>query len=176
MHGAGNKTGKTKLMVAFGAALLAPLLMGHVGTARSFDERILAAQNRERGELGISPFDWNDELAGEAQAWADHLARTGEFRHAATHLRAGAGENLWAGSRGAYKAEEMVGAWVREKRNFTPGPFPHKENDIAAVGHYTQIVWRESNEAGCGFARGRTLDVLVCRYRNPGNVRGATPY
>ncbi|MBO9576544.1 MAG: SCP-like extracellular [Sphingobium sp.] len=163
-------------LLPFGMALLAPLLLGTTGTVQGFHDRILAAQNRERASLDIAPLNWDADLAADAQSWADHLARTGEFRHAEGYIRQGAGENLWAGTRGAYAAEEMVGAWMREKRHFTPGPFPTDENDIAAVGHYTQIVWRKSHAVGCALARGRTLDVLVCRYRNAGNVQGERPY
>lgn len=172
MHG----TARTRRIIPLAMALLAPLLLGHVGAPRSFGERVLAAQNRERAALGIAPLQWDERLAGYAQSWADHLASTGEFRHAEGYIREGAGENLWAGTRGAYMAEEMVDAWAREKRRFTPGPFPSDENRVAAVGHYTQIVWRESGQVGCALARGRRLDVLVCRYLNAGNVEGERPY
>jgi len=166
---------RTWRIAPFGLALLAPLFLGFAPPS-GFDERVLDAQNRERTPLGIEPLQWSDDLASEAQGWADYLASTGQFRHAERHLRKGQGENLWAGTRGAYSLDEMVDAWAREKRYMKPGPFPHDEASIAAVGHYTQIVWRDTNEVGCAMARGRVLDVLVCRYRNPGNVRGAIPY
>lgn len=144
--------------------------------ALSFHDRLLAAQNRERSALGIDPLAWNPDLAAEAQAWADHLAQSGQFAHAGPSVRGGAGENLWAGTRGAYSPDEMVDAWAREKRAFTPGPFPADTQSVHAIGHYTQIVWRHSFEVGCGVATGRAMDYLVCRYRNPGNVVGQTPY
>lgn len=172
MHG----SARSWRIAPFGLALLAPVMLGATGTVHSFHDRVLMAQNRERADLDIAPLRWDADLADDAQSWANHLAATGEFHHADGYVRAGAGENLWAGTRGAYAAEEMVDAWTREKRRFTPGPFPTDDATIAAVGHYTQIVWRKSHEVGCGFARSRRLDVLVCRYRNAGNVQGELPY
>ena len=167
---------RTWRIAPFGLALLTPSLLGTVGTVPSFHDRVLASQNHERATLGIRPLRWSGALADDAQSWASYLADTGQFRHAPAYLREGAGENLWAGTRGAYRAEEMVDAWAREKRHFSPGPFPSDERSIAAVGHYTQIVWRKSHAVGCAFARGRRMDVLVCRYQNAGNVRGERPF
>jgi hypothetical protein len=160
----------------FGLALLAPLLLGATSRVHSFHDRILAAQNRERAMLGIAPLRWDADLAEDAQSWASELTRTGAFRHAAGYIREGAGENLWAGTKGAYRAEEMVDAWAREKRYFKPGPFPSDHHSIAAVGHYTQIIWRKSQTVGCALSRGHRLDVLVCRYQNAGNVEGEKPF
>ncbi len=169
-------------LLPFGAALVAPLLMGFTFPTQSFYQdvfffaRVLDAQNAERTALGVEPMKWNAELAADAQAWADYLASTGKFHHAARFLRAGAGENLWTGTRGAYTADEMVDAWAREKADFEPGPFPADHEKIRAVGHYTQIVWRDSREVGCAVATGRQMDYLVCRYSNAGNVIGEMPF
>ena len=167
---------RTWRIAPFGLALIAPLLLGAANGVQSFDDRVLAAQNRERANLGIRPLRWDSALASDAQSWADHLASSGEFRHAAAYIREGAGENLWAGTKGAYRAEEMVDAWAREKRYFKRGPFPSDDHSIAAIGHYTQMVWRKSHSVGCAISRGRRLDVLVCRYENAGNVRGERPF
>jgi len=157
-------------------ALSAPLLMGVTTSAPSFGDRLLSAQNRERTAVGIEPLQWDASLAGDAQYWADHLAATSQFQHAAGYLRDGAGENLWAGTKGAYSADEMVDAWAREKKDFKPGPLTNDPATLHAIGHYTQIVWRTSYAVGCGIARGRSMDYLVCRYRNAGNVIGQAPY
>jgi len=43
-------------------------------------------------------------------------------------------------------------------------------------GHYTQIVWRDTKELGCGVARGGDREIWVCDYSPPGNYQGRLPY
>lgn len=158
--------------------LLAPLLFGATDFAGNFNERVLAGQNRERAALGISPLNWNPGLAAAAQTWADHLAATGRFEHAPEDQAKPQGENLWAGTRGAYSPEAMVDAWVREKRLFKPGHFPDNSRTgrFEDVGHYTQLVWRATRDVGCAHASSKGEDILVCRYAEAGNYIGETPY
>ena len=59
-----------------------------------FDQRILAAHNRERSGLGLVPLSWNPALARSARRWADYLATTGRFEHAPENYAAPEGENL----------------------------------------------------------------------------------
>ena len=44
------------------------------------------------------------------------------------------------------------------------------------IGHYTQMVWKKTNEVGCATADSNTLSLLVCRYSPGGNLYGETPY
>ena len=44
------------------------------------------------------------------------------------------------------------------------------------VGHYTQLMWRATGRVGCAVADGRAYEVLVCRYREAGNVEGERPF
>lgn len=159
-------------------ALTSPLLVAATPPApSSVEARLLNAHNRERGALGVPPLRWNKGLEDSARTWAAHLARTGQFEHAPENPRQPQGENLWAGSRGYYSPEAMVEAWIREKRYFRPGPFPMNSSTgrVEDVGHYTQLIWRDTGEVGCAIARGKLEDVLVCRYSNAGNYIGERP-
>jgi hypothetical protein len=142
-----------------------------------FEERVLAAHNRERDALGIAPLRWNPELAVAARGWADHLARAGAFEHAPEQEEP-QGENLWAGTGGQYALEAMVDGWVREKRHYRHGLFPNNSDTgrVEDVGHYTQLVWRDTREVGCAMAKGAREDVLVCRYAEAGNYEGELPF
>ena len=159
-------------------ALGLPLLTGAVDTNRSFQHRLLAAHNVERGAVGVDPLAWNPRLAASAQQWADHLAATGQFRHSPDSPTDPQGENLWEGTRGYYSIEDKVGAWSREKRYFRQGMFPANSTTgrVEDVGHYTQLVWRDTREVGCAEARSADEEVLVCRYASPGNYRGERPF
>ena len=143
-----------------------------------FNQRILAAHNRERSGLGLTPLSWNPALARSARRWADHLAMTGRFEHAPENYAAPEGENLWAGTKGYFTPEAMVNAWVREKRFFRPGSFPDNSTTgrVEDVGHYTQLVWRATTEVGSAEAASAGEDILVCRYAEAGNYRGEQPF
>ena len=160
-----------------GAGLLAcaaPMMLGAVSPAQVFVAQVLAEHNRERAAMGVPALAWSDNLAASAKAWADHLAATGTFRHAPEQPGSEEGENLWAGTRGHYPVAAQVDAWVREKRYFRPGTFPQNSTTgrVADVGHYTQLIWRETRQVGCATATGAREDILVCRYSSPGNYIG----
>ena len=168
-----------KSRAAAGAIILvAPFVMGAASQQWSFDQRLLVAQNQERLDLGLEPLSWNPALAQSAQQWADHLATTGRFEHAPENRAAPEGENLWAGTKGYFAPEAMVGAWVREKRFFQPGVFPNNSTTgrVEDVGHYTQLVWRATTEVGCAEAASAREDILVCRYAEAGNYLGERPF
>lgn len=159
-------------------AAAAPLLIGSTSLTNNLDMRVLAAHNRERAAIGVPPLRWDPALAASAREWADHLGRTGAFEHAPEDPRNPEGENLWAGTLGYYGAEAMVEAWIVEKRHFKPGQFPHNSmtGQVADVGHYTQLTWRNTGEVGCALAQSSVEDVLVCRYAQAGNIFGEKPF
>lgn len=136
---------------------------------------MLRGPNVARAAVGVAPLAWDDRLAADAAGYATTLAREHRFEHAAQPRGAGReGENLWMGTRGAYRYDEMVGGWVDERRWYRAAPTP----DFSTTGrwgdvaHYTQIVWRGTTAVGCAMASDRENDYLVCRYSPPGNVVG----
>lgn len=164
-------------MLALGAAL--PFMAGSIDRDAAFDSRVLAAHNRERTSLGVPALAWDARLAADAKTWADHLARTNAFEHSPSDPNDpdAPGENLWAGTTGRYSPEEMVDLWIQEKADFKPGVFPYnsRSENLAAVGHYTQLIWKRTVRVGCALAKGTKEDVLVCRYSLAGNVVGERP-
>jgi len=155
------------------------LLTGALGFRTDFDARILSAHNRERASLGLDELRWSEDLAAGAKTWADTLNRTRQFAHSPDKPGEELlGENIWGGDPGAFAPEEMVGRWIREKRDFQFGTFPRnsKTGNVADVSHYTQLVWRFTTEVGCALSRGDHEEILVCRYRNPGNIIGQRVY
>lgn len=163
---------------AFMLVLTLPFLSGATGLTSNFEERVLAAHNRERTSSDIRPLRWNPGLAASAQAWANRLAATGGFEHAPERATDPEGENIWAGTKGHFPAEAMVNGWIREKRYFKPGAFPNNSvtGKVSDVGHYTQLMWRDTGQVGCAMATGRVEDVMVCRYAQAGNYIGEVPF
>lgn len=156
-----------------------PALISGVGPRQNFEERLLAAQNRERDAMGAAPLRWNPVLARSARDWARYLARSGKFEHSpdSPWYSDPEGENLWAGTVGYYQPEAMIGLWMAEKRDFKPGVFPNNSRDgrVENVSHYTQLIWSRTGSVGCAIEAGETEDVLVCRYSEAGNVLGERP-
>ena len=139
-----------------------------------FAWKLLVLHNAERERVGVSDLTWSSHLAKDAKEWADRLADEGRMRHASRQERKGAGENLWMGSAGYFGPDVMIGAFADERRHYLHGSFPEVSStgQWQDVGHYTQMVWRETKQVGCAIARGERDDFLVCRYWPAGNFIG----
>jgi len=129
---------------------------------------------------GIPDLQWDQGLYEVASNYAKQLAQKCE---GLVHSKGNnLGENLAAhwGSRPTDNYETIVGRWVKEKEWYD-----YKTNSSTngrAVGHYTQVVWRNTSFVGCGVAqcRMKNSDAIkrfyVCNYKSPGNYRGVKPY
>jgi len=149
------------------------------GARLSMEEagKIVSLHNQIRTEVGVGPLRWSEEVAGYAQQWADHLAssRCGmQHRPRSGKWRQQYGENLFIGSAGHYGTADAVRAWAREKSSYRGGAI--HASGFADIGHYTQMVWRESRQIGCATARCRNNLIVVCNYDPPGNFVGQRPY
>ena len=130
---------------------------------------MLAAHNVVRQRVGTAPLVWSDRLSERARDWAETLAAKGQFAHRPNGKY---GENLFEISGANATPAEVVDAWASESRNYD-----YASNRCRGVcGHYTQIVWRDTREVGCGVARGSGHEVWVCNYDPPGNWVGEKPY
>lgn len=146
---------------------------GGANTAQS-TERILAAHNRERARVGAPPLAWDERLAASAASYGPILARLGALHHSPKASRPGQRENLWQGSRGHFSPEQMVGAWIAERKDMRPGVFPavSRTGRWQDVSHYTQLIWPKTTHVGCAIYSAPANDILICRYSPPGNVDG----
>jgi uncharacterized protein YkwD len=167
-------------LLAIGGIVLFPDVSREETARGSMKDIILAAHNRYRAELNLPALEWSDKLASHAQEWADHLARRGgrSLVHSSNSSRPGEGENLWMGTAGYYSYAQMVDSWGAEKRYFRKGTFPRvsTSGNWFDVGHYTQIIWKNTQQVGCALATAGGNDVLVCRYSPPGNYIGQPVY
>jgi hypothetical protein len=180
---------KKLITVLATAAILTVLWLGlqlsSAQTNQSLESKILEVHNSERAAVGVAPLTWSSSLAAAAQAWAEHLATTKQFKHDTVNVGglcpgptcigeniAGffndvSGKDQWGNDQGQAK-------WVAEKSLYPGGP------SFYAVGHYTQMVWADTKQVGCGTAPpspgGHSYSILVCRYDPGGNLPGQLPY
>jgi len=143
-------------------------LGGDPGLSSDFTA-IVAAHNGYRSMHCAPALTWSTQLAASAQQWANACTSNGQggFKH--DDKRGQVGENLYWGTRTT--AKNAVDWWYGEISNYDfanpkccgPPKIP------AVVGHFTQVVWRNSTQVGCGVAACSGKNFWVCRYSPPGN-------
>jgi hypothetical protein len=146
---------------------------------RLFRQVMLGGQNAARALVGLTPLIWDERLAAAARNYAMVLARSGSFQHARQPMdNSRQGENLWMGTRDAYRYDEMLAHWLEERRVYVNGAVPlvSRTGHWEDAGHYSQIVWRGTRSVGCAMVAGAHDDYLVCRYSPGGNVYGQVAY
>jgi len=155
-------------------------------------DNILEIHNTERAAVHDVPLVWSESLAADASSYAQYLTTLGLsgsdlLPHCGTgsHPSCGQprqGENLsWCcvgGPPGNYKPADGARDWAAEKSNYHGGPLTAADfaSGVPMIGHYTQMVWKNTKEVGCGTASNDNLVVLVCRYSPSGNQLGQSPY
>jgi pathogenesis-related protein 1 len=163
-----------------------------------------AAHNAVRAMVdttpALPPVTWSTEIAAFAQDWADMLATSCDPQHRdrQTLQSKGYGENLAASfgsSAPMTTAEWAVDGWAAEVACWTYGtindpqrgggtekcePSCYQSMMSDGCGHYTQIVWRDSTQIGCGFSTctsgGLHVEIWICNYAPAGNFVGEAPY
>jgi hypothetical protein len=182
------------------AATAASLILGAPAYA-DFSTAALNTHNAERTQYHDVHLRWSGGLAAFAQEWAQHLADNDRFEHRPADHRANGypnrpGENLYyaQGSSGitgsnVEHAQDAVNAWIAEKQYY------HYDRDTDGTGswnlppgcsapsgkycgHFTQVIWKNTTEVGCGIAKNaaNTKVYVVCNYYSSGNVYGQRPY
>lgn len=128
---------------------------------KAFTSAILNSTNFYRDEHNASALTWNKTLEDFA---ADYLDDNGcDFEHSGGPY----GENL---AMGYPNATASVEAWgdERDEYNFKKAKFSEK------TGHFTQLVWKDTTDVGCGRRLcGKSGWYLVCEYWPRGNIIGA---
>ncbi|XP_033755144.1 peptidase inhibitor 16-like [Pecten maximus] len=159
---------------------------GFSGLSAGQKQDMVDFHNKARSEVSPSAsnmlkMSWSDELADVAQNYAERCVWSHNPSRSAAPSFSYVGENLFLTS-GSYKGEGVVNSWVKEVNNynyFTLGC-------TSVCGHYTQVVWHDSEFVGCGAAQCNSVYglssgwsnaiIVVCNYGKGGNYRGRQPY
>ncbi|MDD1750895.1 MAG: CAP domain-containing protein [Methanothrix sp.] len=143
-------------------------------------QEILAAQNRYRAEVNVTALNWSENLSQQAQECADYNAANflpqGRQKHCP---KSGFGQNIALATSSLHRnLTQKVDQWGDEKRNFINGEYPSVSatGSPGAVSHYTQMIWQETTEVGCGKANSSGYEILVCDYSPRGNINGTAVY
>lgn len=136
-------------------------------------EAALNTHNNLRKLHNTPPLKHNPELSQIAQAYANHLASTDTFEHSKNNYKGQwMGENLYSCMGMPATGEAMTRSWYSEIKFYDwakPG-FGMK------TGHFTQVIWKETEEAGFGVAISKSGNYYaVGNYFPGGNMMGAFP-
>jgi uncharacterized protein YkwD len=150
-----------------------------IGSNLSLQEvqELLRLHNKVRADVGVRPLTWSKKLAIYAQEWANHVASTNcKLTHRPTSgkWKQEYGENLVMGTGGSYGVADAVKEWQSEKQYYR-GQTLNPSNWYDS-GHYTQMVWKNSEEMGCAKVECNGNIIVVCNYDPPGNILGQKPY
>jgi pathogenesis-related protein 1 len=125
-----------------------------------------------REKVGCQPLTWSRDLAKYAQEWADELAKRGcEMKHRPPDKY---GENIFWSQGMTNQSDYVVDAWGSEIEFYDGKKNSCKKDEVC--GHYTQVVWCNTKEVGCGMAKCGDEEIWVCNYNPPGNYVGQRPY
>jgi pathogenesis-related protein 1 len=173
------------IILTIAAILIVPLSVlqpSHAQGNSDIKNTILNLHNQERSQVGVPELSWSNSLAADAQSWADHLVtlglRPGDIApHSQFDMNNPQGENLAWGTKGWFTATIGSQSWADERSNYVKGtPVRDFSQGGPVTGHYTQMVWKDTTQIGCGMASDAGQDYLVCRYSPPGNWIGQVPY
>ena len=120
-----------------------------------------------RPSSGLQDLRWSATVAASAQSWADQC----NFSHPGGHPY---GENLAMGTASFYDLADLTVLWIDEYPDYNYAANACAPN--AVCGHYTQMVWRDTQRRGCGERICGSNRYLVCRYDPRGNWIGQRPY
>ena len=128
---------------------------------------------------------WDSELEAIAQRWADQC----QFGHDTNQKKldgTSVGQNVaWSSSSNEPSLQDSVVAevqgWYDEVHNPGFGSYPESPFSFdSGTGHYTQLVWADTELVGCGMIYKRGSGgyevTTVCNYATAGNVRGSVMY
>lgn len=162
-------------MMKFAAILFVVFASANAFTSNQirFQQETLASHNQLRARNCVPALALDDELSKTAQAYAEYLANNNKFEHSQN----GYGENLYAMSSSAPLANlagsKATQAWYDEIKDYDF----NKPGFSSKVGHFTQVVWKNSQKLGVGiaFANNDRKAVVVANYYPPGNYMGQFP-
>ena len=133
--------------------------------------------NELRKKHHVDDLILNKELMQIAQKHAEKIAKTNNFSHSddksrelKDHKGEWVGENIYYFSTSAkltYASGSSSQAWYDEIKNYN---FEKGESSNGGVvGHFTQVVWKNTKEAGFGLAFGKNECYVVGNYYPGGN-------
>lgn len=157
-----------------------------------FNDEILCAHNARRGTFpnptpipALGDLVWDSALTDIAAGYAAQCTWDHNDNRSDTYPGY-VGENLALFSSGwavSTLAESTLSNWVEDEMP----DYDYASNSCSGTcGHYTQVVWRDTQRVGCAVQQCGTFTnlgsawdngyIVVCNYSPGGNISGQQPY
>ncbi|XP_022916173.1 salivary antigen-5-like isoform X2 [Onthophagus taurus] len=147
--------------------------------------RKLIAKGKVLGQprgINLKKMQWDQHLADEA----DKIAKLATFAHKKVFderwLYVGQNLHMHSSSKNSTGTnwERCLASWFVEHKQYNYGPIILRDK----TGHYTQMVWANTEYVGCGFCFFKNDSktsmpfhkLYVCNYGPAGNFIGQVPY
>ncbi|OQW95531.1 MAG: hypothetical protein BWK79_02165 [Beggiatoa sp. IS2] len=135
---------------------------------------MVAAHNSWRQRVSVPNLTWSASAAKVAQSWANQLKNTQNCKMSHNPNRGEYGENIYWSSGRSSTPKDVVNSWGSEVQDYDYAT--NQCNRGKVCGHYTQVIWRDTTQVGCGKASCDSMEIWVCNYSPPGNYNGEKPY
>lgn len=175
----------TGTALAIGVVVKAPQLAALAQTSIDLNtvrSSALSAHNGYRTTHHSPNMTISDSLNSTAQTWAQYLATNAVLQHSDPSQRNNAGENLYVSYTTATSIDPATLGNAAVKKWYDEVSAYDYNNPVfsGTTGHFTQVVWNNSTQLGCGAAQGtKTINgtnynafYVVCQYAPAGNVQG----
>lgn len=138
-----------------------------------FNVEVIKSHNKYRRQHNVPALRYSKELSALAQRWADNLSSINVLIHSNDIYKGEKlGENVarvWRSIGAEHTGHEVTDEWYNEGRKYDF----ELSRFTTGVGHFTQVVWKDSKEIGVGKSTTRDgVIFVVCNYYPSGNVYG----
>jgi len=129
-------------------------------TDQKFVQDCLKQHNVLRAKHHAPPLVINADLMKISQAWANTIAKMGKMQHSTS----GFGENVYWSTE-MVEGKRPADQWYSEIKDYNW----KKGEGQSGTGHFTQVIWKGSQEFGVALAKGANGIYVVANYNPPGN-------
>ena len=142
-----------------------------------FNKLELKKHNELRKKHHVNDLIINNELMEIAQKYAEKIAKTNQFQHSnkkdrelKNHKGEWVGENIyyfWSSAKASYNSGNASESWYDEIKDYDFNKGGSSNGGV--VGHFTQVVWKNTKEVGFGLAFNKNQCYVVGNYYPGGN-------
>ena len=158
---------KTILLILLLIAINADTL--NLETVRS---QMLTRHNYYRAQHQVNDLTRVAAIESIAQNYSNYLVTLGYLVHSSNAYSGQYGENLYWGPKNSNIGIDSTDSWYNEVVDYDF----NEPGFTSGTGHFTQLVWKGSQQLGCGVACGSNNYCFVtCNYYPPGNYLGQFP-
>lgn len=140
-----------------------------------YNQRAVRKHNELRKLHGVAPLESDEKLRAKAEKYAYKMLNSGNFAHSSRSERnegfsSPVGENLYWAMGFPATPEDVIQSYYDEIVDYNHDT--GRSINGKAIGHYTQVVWKNTQRVGCAEARKGREVYSVCNYFPAGNYVG----